>query len=114
MRNVRQSKPHATQVKHLNPVRANGISSKSRSGLAVRVTLPAGDHSEPSMYLWAILKPPKFDKEYHIYLLPDSGVKRKQLTVAPAYESWQFERPIDVLNWLEEKSQDAPEPGGLR
>ncbi len=26
----------------------------------------------------------------------------------------QFERPIDVLNWLEEKSQDAPEPGGLR
>ena len=81
----------------------------------MRVTLPAGDHmSEPSMHLWAILKPPKFDKEYHIYLLPDSGVKRKQLTVAPAYESWQFERPIDVLNWLEEKSQDTPNPGGLR
>jgi hypothetical protein len=109
MNNVRQSKPHATRVGLSN---LNAI--ESRPGLAVRVTPPAGDHSEPSRHLWAILKPPKFDKEYHIYLLSDSGVKRKQLTVTPAYESWQFERPMDVLNWLEEKSQDTPNPGGLR
>jgi hypothetical protein len=43
---------------------------------------------------------------YRIYLLADSGTA-KQLTVTPTYESWQFERPIDFLNWLEEQLRSA-------
>jgi hypothetical protein len=93
------------------------ITSRSRSGLATGRTLGSGRHmnaSHESKHLWVILKPPEFEKVYRIYLLPGSGLKRQQLTNNPAYESWQFERPIDFLNWLEQKLQAAPKPGGLR
>jgi hypothetical protein len=66
-----------------------------------------------SKHLWAILKLPELEKEYRIYVLPGSGPQRV-LTDTATYESWQFERPIDFLNWLEQKLQSTPKPGGLR
>jgi hypothetical protein len=92
------------------------ITSRSRSGLATGRTLGSGRHmnaSHASKHLWIILKPPEFEKVYRIYLLPGSG-QAKQLTNTATYESWQFERPIDFLNWLEQKLQTTPKPGGLR
>ncbi len=69
--------------------------------------------SHASKHLWIILKPPEYEKVYRIYLLPGSG-KAKQLTNTATYESWQFERPIDFLNWLEEQLGHTPDLGGLR
>jgi hypothetical protein len=69
--------------------------------------------SHGSRHLWTTLKPPEFEKVYRIYLLADSGTA-KQLTVTPTYESWQFERPIDFLNWLEEHLQFTADSGGVR
>jgi hypothetical protein len=69
--------------------------------------------SHDSKHLWIILKPPEFEKVYRIYLLPGSG-QAKQIMATATYESWQFERPIDFLNWLEEQLEHTPDLGGLR
>jgi hypothetical protein len=69
--------------------------------------------SHGSRHLWTIIKLPELEKQYRIYILPGSG-QPTALTIAPTYESWQFERPIDFLNWLEEQLEHTPHLGGLR
>jgi hypothetical protein len=71
---------------------------------------PASNPPSESKRLWAILKPPRFEKVYRIYLQPGTGPQPKPLVVTATYEVWQFENPNDALNWLETLLQPPPEP----
>jgi hypothetical protein len=64
-------------------------------------------NASASRHLWAILQPPKFEKIYRIYLQAGSGPQPKPLLFTATYEAWQFETPIDALNWLEQRLHSA-------
>jgi hypothetical protein len=82
-----------------------------------------------SKHLWAIVKLPNLEKEFHCYLqhdssppasglqasgLPALSLQHLQLLDADTLETWDFARPIDFLNWIEDKMKYVPKHGGLR
>jgi hypothetical protein len=68
-----------------------------------RDRLASKHNASAPRHLWAILQPPKFEKIYRIYVQAGSGLQAKPLLVTATYEAWQFENPIDALNWLEQR-----------
>jgi hypothetical protein len=72
-----------------------------------------------SKHPWAIVKLPNLEKEFHCFLQSDSGqqalgLQHLQLRDADTLETWEFARPIDFLNWIEDRIKYAPNRGGLR
>jgi hypothetical protein len=72
-----------------------------------------------SKHLWAIVKLPNLEKEFHCFLQSDSdqqplGLQHLQLQDTDTLETWDFARPIDFLNWIETQMKYAPTRGGLR
>ena len=70
--------------------------------------------STDTKQLWAIVKLPNLEKEFHCYLLHDSGLRHLELLDTDTLETWDFARPIDFLNWVETQMNYTPNRGGLR